>query len=315
MTPEILSLSGFAKLQGVRPSYITKLKDAGRLVLTEEGKVRVAESIELIAQTAGGRIDVAARHAEVRVRKIWNMSDCFALRLRNENGESIAEIARDLGVSPQRVKQVINKTFRDASDVLGGLSTRTRNCLKASGLSSFTDIEGAFNDGRLFEIPNFGEKSWLEVSEWLEEKKIERTDDTGNEDAARDAGDEKTAFDSQREGSAGKTRQNAKGEGNERLIDAKLRKESAQADQEEMKAAQMRGDLIPREEVDAAMKFIGGAVRAALEVFPDQTAPLVAPISDLTEINEVLAQACRDALHGIGEAIERQKKDMERGAA
>lgn len=196
MTPEILSLSGFAKLQGVRPSYITKLKGDGRLVLTDDGKVRVAESIERIAQTAGGRIDVSARHA-----------------------------------------------------------------------------------------------------------------------AARDAGDEKTAFDSQREGSAGKTRQNAKGEGNERLIDAKLRKESAQADQEEMKAAQMRGDLIPREEVDAAMKFIGGAVRAALEVFPDQTAPLVAPISDLTEINEVLAQACRDALHGIGEAIEQQKKDLERSAS
>lgn len=195
MTPEILSLSGFAQLQGVRPSYITKLKGDGRLVLTDDGKVRVAESMERIKQTAGGRIDVSARHAAARA---------------------------------------------------------------------------AGGDEKPLAVPN--------------------------------------------EGTGEKTPQNAKAQdGSERLVDAKLRKESAQADQEEMKAAQMRGELIPREAVDDAMKFIGGAVRAALDVFPDQTAPIVAPISDLAEIHETLTQACRDALHGIGETIERKKKELSEG--
>lgn len=195
MTPETLTLTGFAKLLGVSPSYITKLKDHGRMVLTEDGKrVRVEESIALIEQTAGGRVDVSARHA-----------------------------------------------------------------------------------------------------------------------AARGAGEEKNITDGVKAGARGKTAQSATAGQDVRLIDAKLRKESAQADQEEMKAAQMRGELIPREDVEAAMKFIGGAVRAALEVFPDQTAPLVAPISDLSEIHEALTQACRDALHGVGEAIERQKKELEKG--
>ena len=73
---------------------------------------------------------------------------------------------------------------------------------------------------------------------------------------------------------------------------------------------QLIGNLIPKEDVDAAMRFIGGAVRAALEVFPDQTAPLVAPITDLHEISETLQQACRDTLQNIGTAIERQKAEI-----
>jgi len=72
----------------------------------------------------------------------------------------------------------------------------------------------------------------------------------------------------------------------------------------------MIGDLISREDVETAMRFIGGAVRAALEVFPDQTAPLVAPVSNLAEIHEIITQSARDALHGIGEAIKRQQAEL-----
>ena len=70
------------------------------------------------------------------------------------------------------------------------------------------------------------------------------------------------------------------------------------------------GDLIAREDVDAAMRFIGGAVRAAFDVFPDQTAPLVAPVTDLAEIHEIITQSARDALHGIGAAIKRQREEL-----
>ena len=77
----------------------------------------------------------------------------------------------------------------------------------------------------------------------------------------------------------------------------------------------MIGNLVPREDVDAAMRFIGGAVRAAFDVFPDQTSPLVAPVTDLAEIHETLSQACRDALHGIGDAIKRQQDELNKGMA
>ena len=93
----------------------------------------------------------------------------------------------------------------------------------------------------------------------------------------------------------------------ERLVDAKTRKESAQADQEEMKAAQMAGNLIAREDNDAAMRFLGAAVRAAMEVFPDQTAPIVCAVTDLNETHALLTDACRNVLADIGAAIERQQ--------
>ena len=97
----------------------------------------------------------------------------------------------------------------------------------------------------------------------------------------------------------------------ERLVDAKTRKESAQADQEEMKAAQMAGNLIAREDVDAAMKHLGAAVRAAMDVFPDQTAPILAPVADLNETHALLTEACRNVLFDIKAAIERQKEELQ----
>jgi phage terminase Nu1 subunit (DNA packaging protein) len=98
----------------------------------------------------------------------------------------------------------------------------------------------------------------------------------------------------------------------ERLVDAKTRKESAQADQEEMKSAQMAGNLIAREDVDAAMKFLGASVRAAMDVFPDQTAPVLCAVTDLNETHAMLTEACRNVLHDIGVAIERQREQMAR---
>jgi hypothetical protein len=196
---ETLSLSAFARRLGCRPSYVTKLKGDGRLVLDEAGRVVVAESLARIEATRGARLDVEQRHAQQR-------------------GE-----------------------------------------LAAGGALGDADVSAP------------GERD--------------------NDAPARAGG------------------------GDVRLVDAKLRKESAQADQEEMKAAQMRGNLIPKDDVDAAMRFIGGAVRAALDVFPDQTAPLVAPVTSLEEAHELLTQACRDALNAIVEAVSRQVDELRKGVA
>lgn len=98
----------------------------------------------------------------------------------------------------------------------------------------------------------------------------------------------------------------------EKLVDAKTRKESAQADQEEMKAAQMAGNLIARDDVEAAMKFIGAAVRAAMEVFPDQNAPVLCAVTDLNETHALLTEACRNVLLDIGAAVERQREQLQK---
>lgn len=58
--------SEFAAILGVNKSHITRLKQAGRLVIVGEGKdtrVDVVASKLRIAETEGGRDDVAARHA------------------------------------------------------------------------------------------------------------------------------------------------------------------------------------------------------------------------------------------------------------
>lgn len=63
------SFAGFARILGERsPSYVTQLKDEGRLVLTDDGKrVRVQESIALIKETADpAKTGVVARHAAAR---------------------------------------------------------------------------------------------------------------------------------------------------------------------------------------------------------------------------------------------------------
>lgn len=88
---------------------------------------------------------------------------------------------------------------------------------------------------------------------------------------------------------------------------SEARRVAAQADREEMERDRMAGDLIAREDVDAAMKFIGATIRALLDVFPDQVAPVIAPVTDMNECHAMLTDQCRGVLHGLGEAIARQR--------
>ena len=69
--PETCGFCEFATLAGFKPSYVTELRKAGRLVLTDDGKrVRVAESLQLLEETRDPtRAGVAARHAANRASK------------------------------------------------------------------------------------------------------------------------------------------------------------------------------------------------------------------------------------------------------
>lgn len=96
---------------------------------------------------------------------------------------------------------------------------------------------------------------------------------------------------------------------------AESRRVQAAADREEMERDKLAGDLIAREDVDAAMKFIGASVFALLDVFPDQTAPIVAPIASIEGCHAALTEACRNTLVKLGEAIDQQKAVLQRKAA
>lgn len=67
-----LNQTAFARELGVAKSYVTQLKQAGRLVMTKDGKkVKVTASLSRIKETADqNRDDVAARHAEARTPEV-----------------------------------------------------------------------------------------------------------------------------------------------------------------------------------------------------------------------------------------------------
>lgn len=65
--PRAVTLRQFARILDVRPSYVTALKDAGRLVLDDDGRVLVDATQQLLRDTADPAKDgVRARHAAAR---------------------------------------------------------------------------------------------------------------------------------------------------------------------------------------------------------------------------------------------------------
>lgn len=94
---------------------------------------------------------------------------------------------------------------------------------------------------------------------------------------------------------------------NEARADAQARKESAAADLMEIELAEKRGNLVAKEDIDAALKSLGASVRARLDVLADQLAPVVAPVSDLDETHAILAEHFRAVLAGIADDLHRQE--------
>lgn len=95
--------------------------------------------------------------------------------------------------------------------------------------------------------------------------------------------------------------------GGESRADAQARKESAAADLLEIELAEKRGSLIPKEDVDAALKAMGASVRARLDVLADQLAPVVAPVADMDEVHALLAEHFRAVLAGIADDLARME--------
>ncbi len=70
MQPSAVTQTEFANIIGTEKSYINKLKDTGRLVFDENGKIMVEESKQLIAATKDpSKQGVADRHQQERQEK------------------------------------------------------------------------------------------------------------------------------------------------------------------------------------------------------------------------------------------------------
>jgi hypothetical protein len=101
--------------------------------------------------------------------------------------------------------------------------------------------------------------------------------------------------------------------GGETRADAQARKEAAAADLLEIELAQKRGTLIPKEDVDAALKAFAAATRARLDVLADQLAPILAPVADMAEVHALLAEHARGVLAAIADDMQRAEAALTKG--
>jgi hypothetical protein len=92
---------------------------------------------------------------------------------------------------------------------------------------------------------------------------------------------------------------------NESRADAQARKEAAAADLLEMELEEKRGNLIKKEDSDAANRAAWTSARVRVEVMPDQLAPVLVAISDLDEMHALLAEWGRAYLSGLADDISR----------
>lgn len=145
-----------------------------------------------------------------------------------------------------------------------------------------------------------------DVAERHATERAQKTAATGRAQVGegKDSGDgEKSDTATEDQGGRGETRANAQ-----------ARKEAAQADLAEMEVRQKRGELIPKADVDLALRSFGASVRAKLDVVADQIAPLVAPVSDLDEVHALVSEHMRGILTAVADDMGRAAVAAGKGA-
>lgn len=128
---ETMAFREFAGHLRVKPGYITELRKAGRLVLTEDGKrVRVAESVRLIQDSRDpSKAGVAARHAQARGAATADLdigaddaaNDDFDDEALATSGPSASHAARRAKAAADREEAAARKALRDEQVELGTL--------------------------------------------------------------------------------------------------------------------------------------------------------------------------------------------------
>ena len=70
------------------------------------------------------------------------------------------------------------------------------------------------------------------------------------------------------------------------------------------------GNVIARENVESAFRFVGGALAGLLENLPGQYASLLAPVTDTDDMERLLAEMCETMRTQFGESITRQQREI-----
>ncbi|OGT89256.1 MAG: hypothetical protein A2286_14140 [Gammaproteobacteria bacterium RIFOXYA12_FULL_61_12] len=103
----------------------------------------------------------------------WTNEACAAVLAEHRAGARQCDLAKSLGLSPERVRRVLAKAEQldyavASTDPLDRLSVRTRNCLLSQNLRTVDQVRTALADGRLDDVPNLGKVSKTEVRQWLD---------------------------------------------------------------------------------------------------------------------------------------------------
>jgi hypothetical protein len=160
----LLTRSDFARLKGWSKSYVTKLGEQGRLVLSPDGKkVDVSATLALLAKSGDpGKVHVAQRHAADRIERDVGQhvrhdapacdeppaggasaasADASYWKTKSRRESALAEMAElelheRLGklVDRERVEATVDALYRTLRDALLGLPTRL-----APEISAMTD--------------------------------------------------------------------------------------------------------------------------------------------------------------------------------
>lgn len=143
----------FARRLGCRPSYVTQLRQAGRLVLTDDNRgVRVAESLARIEATRDpAKAGVVARHAAQR-------AEAAAAAATGAPGETDGDPAawEDLGSgshAQRRAKALADKAETDAATAQLDLRKRLGELWEASEVEQATRNAVATFRGALENLP------------------------------------------------------------------------------------------------------------------------------------------------------------------
>lgn len=130
--PDTMAFREFADHMRVKPGYVTELKRAGRLVLTDDGKrVRVADSLRLIEDSRDpSKAGVTARHAEARGQGTADLdrsesdddgSDDLDDEAFATSGPTASHAARRAKAAADREEAAARKALRDEQIELGTL--------------------------------------------------------------------------------------------------------------------------------------------------------------------------------------------------
>lgn len=103
----------------------------------------------------------------------WTADAYAAVLKQYRDGARLCELARGLGITSTRVRQVLNKAEKlelagPSSNRIDKLSVRTRNCLQLWNLDTVEAVRAAMADGSIKEIPNIGKVSFEEIQQWLD---------------------------------------------------------------------------------------------------------------------------------------------------